>query len=230
MDKSIENKDNDIANTDALIIEAIEIIRKSKKRPDEHSIVEFLSKNHTDINSDLIKHRIGSLTNNDQIENKGKDGKASYFIMDENLNASHVSLSMATLKKPLVLNNICSTNVAPIKSQLHDRDINERIIDLQKELEAFKMFFQQQFCAMKKHIDNTQQSNCPTNSSNDNHAAYSKSLENQIDYLRDENRSDTTIIQILSENINHNQYTHEQTPFVSPKQSIRNSKKNVYRY
>ena len=67
---------------DHIIINAINTIRKNKKRPDETSIYEFLNKNLENANlaKITINERLTSMSNNSRITNKLTNGKNSYFV------------------------------------------------------------------------------------------------------------------------------------------------------
>ena len=67
---------------DDIIINAINTIRKNKKRPDETSIYEFLNKNLENANPTkiTINERLTSMSNNNRITNKLTNGKKSYFV------------------------------------------------------------------------------------------------------------------------------------------------------
>ena len=60
-----------------IIINAINIIRKNKKRPDETSIYEFLNKNleNANLTKITINERLTSMSNNNRITNKLINGK-----------------------------------------------------------------------------------------------------------------------------------------------------------
>ena len=62
---------------DDKMIDAINTIRKNKKRPDETSTYEFLIKNLEKAN---LNERLTSMSNNNRIRNKLTNGKNSYFI------------------------------------------------------------------------------------------------------------------------------------------------------
>ena len=67
---------------DDIIINAINTIRKNKKRPDETSIYEFLNKNFENANLTkvTINERLASMLSNNRITNKLANGKNSYLV------------------------------------------------------------------------------------------------------------------------------------------------------
>ena len=67
---------------DDIIINAINTIRKNKKRPDETSIYEFLNKNFENANLTkvTINERLTSMLSNNRITNKLANGKNSYLV------------------------------------------------------------------------------------------------------------------------------------------------------
>ena len=73
---------------DDIIINAINNIRKNKKRPDETSIYELLNKNleNANLTKITINERLTSMSNNNRITNKLTNGKNSYFVTMNHLN------------------------------------------------------------------------------------------------------------------------------------------------
>ena len=67
---------------DDKMIDAINTIRKNKKRPNETSIYEFLIKNLEKAN---LNERLTSMSNNNRIRNKLTNGKNSYFVTNNKL-------------------------------------------------------------------------------------------------------------------------------------------------
>ena len=67
---------------DDIMINAINTIRKNKKRPDETSICEFLNKNleNANLTKITINERLTSMSNNNRITNKLINGKNSSFV------------------------------------------------------------------------------------------------------------------------------------------------------
>ena len=83
---TMETINQKIANEclDNLILNAINRLRKNKKRPDASSIYEFIYKElkNLHITIEIIEKRLSCLTNNNKIENKSTNGKSSYFVKD----------------------------------------------------------------------------------------------------------------------------------------------------
>ena len=67
---------------DDIIINAINTIRKNKKRPDETSIYKFLNKNleNANLTKITIDERLTSMSNNNRVINKLTNGKNYYFV------------------------------------------------------------------------------------------------------------------------------------------------------
>ena len=63
-----------------LILNAINTIIKNKKRPDASSMYIYKELKKPDITIEIIKKRLSSLTNNNNIENKSANGKSSDFV------------------------------------------------------------------------------------------------------------------------------------------------------
>ena len=67
---------------DDITINAINTIRKYKKRPDETSIYEFLNKNleNANLTKKTINERLSSMSKKNCITNKLTNGKNQYFV------------------------------------------------------------------------------------------------------------------------------------------------------
>ena len=70
---------------DNLILNTINTIRKSRKRPGTTSIHEYLHKklNNSDVTAEMIESGLSFLTKKNRIGNKLTNGKSSYFIKDQ---------------------------------------------------------------------------------------------------------------------------------------------------
>ena len=82
MDKKIEIMDA----VDWNIIDAIKTIRFCiKKRPDENTIVDYLSKFCLDFNATTIRQRTTYLKNKNKNLNKPHNGENSYYLIDDSV-------------------------------------------------------------------------------------------------------------------------------------------------
>ena len=63
-----------------LVVSAIKQLKKSKKRFDEHTILDYLQKKENSINQQKLSLSIASLSKNGIILNKPSSGKNSYSV------------------------------------------------------------------------------------------------------------------------------------------------------
>ena len=63
-----------------LVVSAIKQLKKSKKRFDEHTILDYLQKKGNSINQQKLSLSIASLSKNGIILNKPSSGKNSYSV------------------------------------------------------------------------------------------------------------------------------------------------------
>ena len=63
-----------------LVVSAIKQLKKSKKRFDEHTILDYLQKKGNSINQQNLSLSIASLSKNGIILNKPSSGKNSYSV------------------------------------------------------------------------------------------------------------------------------------------------------
>ena len=63
-----------------LVVSAIKQLKKSKKRFDEHTILDYLQKKGNSINQQKLSLSIASLSKNGIILNKPSSGKNSYGV------------------------------------------------------------------------------------------------------------------------------------------------------
>ena len=209
-DITTETTDEAIANEDLniLILDAIKLIRNIKKRPDCSVIYDYLIKllPNSEINKERISNRLEYLTNNNTLKNKPNNGKDSYFIVnetDQNMpdTSSEQILCPVNFKTPPVklktpssvpYEEECST----VTSSPDGTEINkyqEKIKNLTIELTALQLLIKEQFYIIEKQLEdmaNTQESA--------NRKSIS-SLQEEIDYLREENHLKTQIIKYLTD-------------------------------
>ena len=91
-----EHINETVETTDMLIVSAIEQLKKSKKRFDEHAIIEYLQKKGNSINQQTLSLSVASLSKNGIIINKPSIGKYSFsvktIIATEQITATLTSL------------------------------------------------------------------------------------------------------------------------------------------
>ena len=207
---TIETIDEKIANEDLdnLILNAIKSIRNIKKRPDCSVIYDYLIKllPNSEINEKNISNRLEYLTNNNTLKNKPNNGKDSYFIVnetDQNMpdTSSEQILCPVNFKAPSVklktpssvpYEEECST----VTSSPDGTEINkhqEKIKNLTIELTALQLFIKEQFYIIKKQLEDMVNTQEPANKES------ISSLQEEIDYLREENHAKTQIIKHLTD-------------------------------
>ena len=87
--------------------------------------------------------------------------------------------------------------VSPIKEQVTlIQDLNEKLLSLSTEINTLKSFVLEQVFVIKKTLQDIQE--LPHNKETNN--GFITSLTDQINFLKEENKTKNTIIQILSEN------------------------------
>ena len=75
-----EHINETVETIDMLIVSAIEQVKKSKKRSDEHAILEYLQKKGNSINQQTLSLSIASLSKNGIIINKALSDKNSFSV------------------------------------------------------------------------------------------------------------------------------------------------------
>ena len=75
-----EHINETVETIDMLIVSAIEQLKKSKKRSDEHAILEYLQKKGNSINQQTLPLSIASLSKNRIIINKPSSGKIFFSV------------------------------------------------------------------------------------------------------------------------------------------------------
>ena len=190
MENPIENVDA-VEVIDSNIIDAIKTIRyRNKKRPDENTIADYLCKSYPDCNVTTIRQRITYLENKNKILNKPHNGKNSYYLIDD-------SAIIPDDPQSMPLFDLETLRVNPIKEQVTlIQDLNEKLLSLSTEINALKSFVLEQVFVIKKTLQDMQE--LPNNKETNN--GYLTSLTDQINFLKEENKTKNTVIQILSEN------------------------------
>ena len=196
MENPIENVDA-VEVIDSNIIDAIKTIRyRNKKRPDENTIADYLCKSYPDCNVTTIRQRITYLENKNKILNKPNNRKNSYYLIDDSAIIPDDSASPDD-PQSIPLFDLETPRVSPIKEQVTlIQDLNEKLLSLSTEINALKSFVLEQVFVIKKTLQDMQE--LPNNKETNN--GYLTSLTDQINFLKEENKTKNTVIQILSEN------------------------------
>ena len=126
------------------------------------------------------------------ILNKPYNGKNSHYLIDDSAIITDDSASPDD-PQSIALFDL----VNPIKEQVTlIQDLNEKLLSLSTEINALKSFVLEQVFVIKKTLQDIQE--LPNNKETNN--GYLKSLTDQINFLKEENKTKNTIVQILSEN------------------------------
>ena len=192
MKNPIENVDS-VEVIDSNIIDAIKTIRhRNKKRPDENTIGDYFCKSYPDCNVTTICQRITYLENKNKILNKLHNGKNSYYLIDDSAIIPDDSVSLED-PQSIPLFDLETPRVNPIKKQVTlIQDLNEKLLSLSTEINTLKSFVLEQVFVIKKTIQDIQE--LPNNKETNN--GYVTSLTDQINFLKEENKTKNTIIQI----------------------------------
>ena len=175
---------------DALIAEPIETIRYSKKKgPVEHTIHNILRKERNLIAVRLadINDRLTFLIKEGKLKNQSPNGKSSYFIINNNPDTSHESVSETDNVTPTTTACPCINDLNSIKD--HIRLLNNAIT-------ALRSFILEQMIIFKKSAPPVSDIYPKQNSQ------YINVLLEQIHHLCQESENKTCIIQALNENQN----------------------------
>ena len=196
MENPIEKADA-VEVIDSNIIDAIKTVQyPNKKRPGENTIADYLCKSYPDCNVTTIRQRITYLENKNKILNKPHNSKNSYYLIDDSAMIPDDSASPDD-PQSLPLFDLETPRVNLIKEQVTlIQDLNEKLLSLSTEINALKSFVLEQVFVIKKTLQDIQE--LPNNKETNN--GYITSLTDQINFLKEENKTKNTIIQILSEN------------------------------
>ena len=207
-------------NVDDLILCSIKSLREvNHKRLDETSIGDFLS-SKTDIRDEDILSRIDSLLKSNKILNKPSNGKNSYFLNKklDNLNDDNDN----DKKNINDENNDNDDSSCDLNSGFNRNNLLEPFEKVLEDLDAMKVEFDNfktsiinQVHSIKKTIEENQNQNHNTSIS-----PYVKSLIEQIDFLKEENKSKSLLIQSLIEN----QCRSSSNDFITPKKVCKHPK------
>ena len=223
MENPIENVDA-VEVIDSNIIDAIKTIRyRNKKRPDENTIADYLCKSYPDCNVTTIRQRITYLENKNKILNKPNNRKNSYYLIDD---SAIIPDDSASPNDPqlIPLFDLETPRVSPIKEQVTlIQDLNEKLLSLSTEINALKSFVLEQVFVIKKTLQDMQE--LPNNKETNN--GYLMSLTDQINFLKEENKTKNTVIQILSENQSYLSKQSEKQEFILPKKVSQEKKLKV---
>ena len=196
MENSIENAAA-IEVIDSNIIDAIKIIRyRNNKRPHENTIADYLCKRYLDCNVTTICQRITYLENKNKTLNTPHNGTNSYYLIYD-LAIIHDDSASPVGPQSIPLFDLETPRVNPIKEQVTlIQDLNEKLLSLSTEINALKSFVLEQVFVINKTLKDIQE--LPNNKETNN--SYVTSLTDQINFLKEENKTKNTLIQISSEN------------------------------
>ena len=225
MENPIENVDA-VEVIDSNIIDAIETIwYRNKKRPDENTIADYLCKSYPDCNVTTIRQRITYLENKNKILNKPDNGKNSYYLIDDSAIIPDDSASPEDLQS-IPLFDLETPSLKPTKEQVNlIQDLNKKLLSLSTEINALKSFVLEQVFVIKKTLQDIQE--LPNNKETNN--GYVTSLTDQINFLKEENKTKNTIIQILSENQSYFSKQSEKQEFIFLKNFCRKKLKVTHK-
>ena len=193
------------------VLNAITEIRLKKKRPDNNSIFEYVSKKF-EVNSnveDLCAIILSLLEENEIINKPTKQGLPSYFVVnsenneedekeDENdkddLSFNFELLGTPSTDKPT--NDNSNTSVSNdesnlSKKQLDELALKESILNINAELMAIKSFVMDELYSFNKTLDRIRTEQC-------DQTKFIQEMKN----LTEENHTKTLIIKTLSDNLN----------------------------
>ena len=176
-----------------LIVSAIEQLKKSKKRSDEHAILEYLQKKGNSINQQTLSLSIASLSKNGIIINKPSSGKNS-FSVKPSIATEQIAATPTPLENPSTLASSVSKEYL-VFSKSHDDFRIEQIENLSAEVTALKSFIIEQLYVIKKSVEDFRSLNATPNN-----PELIETLKEEIRYFRNENITKTYIINSLTEN------------------------------
>ena len=209
----VESNDINIDLYKDYIYAAITKIRSSGKRPDTKPIFSYLVKNAcTNINEDLLEKVLTSLTDQKKLENWPTTKGNSYFIIDDCVNQETESLLTVDSKsifspKPSYINtptksqtgDCCDPLMQENVSEAPERKSNdvEQPVSLRPFTTLFNRLFKE-FISLRSYVSD------------------------ELQHLREENRSKIDIIKLFSENITlgYNEMKevlpHKENTFIEP--------------
>ena len=188
-----EHINETVETIDMLIVSAIEHLKKSKKRSDEHAILEFLQKKGNSINQQTLSLSIASLSKNGVILNKPSSGKNSYSVKPS-IATEQIAATPTPLENPSRPAS-SAPNESHVFSKSHDDFRIEQIENLNAEVTALISFTMEKLYVIKKSVkDFCSKSVTPSN------LELIETLKEDRRYLRDENMTKTHIIKSLTEN------------------------------
>ena len=113
--ENLEHINEAVETIDMLIVSAIEQLKKSKKRSDEHAILEYLQKKGNRINQQTLSLSLTSLSKIEIILSKASSGKNSCSIK-----ASIAPKQIAVTPTPLENPSTLSSSEFRVFSKCHD--------------------------------------------------------------------------------------------------------------
>ena len=188
---------------DSYIFEAINQLRSSKKQPNENTIFNLLLEKleAIAINKEQLTERLNYLVEIKVLQNKPQNGVNSFHITNNESESSESPLiqtfpdtpKIKDFSKTELSDNDKSSDLAENKNCKCDN----KVYDLTTEIEAIKMFIKEKFSVTKKSI-----ADISNHSEQQNNKEIIELLQEQNKLLIEENKSKTTIIEMLVESQN----------------------------
>ena len=185
---------------DSYIFEAINQLRSSKKQPNENTIFNLLLEKleAIAINKEQLTERLNYLVKIKVLQNKPQNGVNSFYITNNERESSESPLiqtfpdtpKIKDFSKTKLNDNDKSSDLAENKNYMCDN----QVYDLTTEIEAIKMFIKEQFYVVKKSI-----ADISNHSEQQSNKEIIELLQEQNKHLIKENKSKTTIIEMLVE-------------------------------
>ena len=185
------------------IIEVINQLSSTKKQPNENTIFNLLLEKleAIAINKEQLTERLNYLVEIKVLQNKPRNGVNSFYITNIESESSESPLiqtfsdtpKIKDFSKTKLNDNDKSSDLAENKNYMCDN----QVYDLTTEIEAIKMFIKEQFYVIKKSI-----ADISNHSEQQNNKEIIELLQEQNKLLIEENKSKTTIIEMLVESQN----------------------------
>ena len=147
-----------IEEVDSYISESINQLRSSKKQPNENAIFNLLLEKlkAITINKEQLTERLNYLVEIKVLQNKPRNGVNSFYIIN-NESKSFVSPPMQTFPNTPIIKDFSKAKLNDNESSSDFAENNNymcdnQVYDLTTEIEAIKMFIQEQFYVIKKSI------------------------------------------------------------------------------
>ena len=185
-----------VEKLDSHIFEAITQLRSNKKQPNESTIMTHLLEELEGLSIDKkrLNERLKWLVEYKRLENKPRNGVNSYYNISDGSQYTEPPLAPKSLDKSTL--DKCPDKELEVTIN-HDTEntlckLNLQIQNITTELEAIKMFVKEQFYLIKKFMTEIDNQSEPQQNKE-----FIELLQQQNKNLVEENKSKTTIIQML---------------------------------